>query len=425
MITIKLPYKANQNDIDIINQYQKDYSSLVRSIYNHKLKGKSDIETRLYSKSIKQLNCWFAESALYDVKTVIKNNKENIIFGSKKQFIRRCKGLITNEQYRESRILPIYSVGQTNQFGNRLFRLNILENNQIIFKPNSKTKIELNLPQLKPNIKKQLIEVEKYSKNKEIPFTIRLNKTHIYIIFEPIVNTVPKLDSKERYLSIDLNPNHIGLNISEYKNNKYEIKYTKHIDLTELVKHNNSNKIKFESIEICKSIINLTKHFKCKYMFIEDLVMVGKNHDKGKNLNKLINNSWFRNLVSNNLEKRCKLDNILFYKVNPAYTTIIGNLSYEYSDPVNASLEIGRRGYEYNILKNKDGFYPEFKLKESLQHLWKEMGNDLFKEWKELFLFIKNSKMRYRVPINDVEKCHLVYRYEYSKPRGLFEYVFK
>jgi len=78
-------------------------------------------------------------------------------------------------------------------------------------------------------------------------------------------------------------------------------------------------------------------------------------------------------------------------------TSFIGNLNYNYSDPINASIEIGRRGYEVIILKNKK-FYPDFS---GLKDHWKEYFNQYhIKSWKEFFIKIKNSEMKYRVPLN-------------------------
>lgn len=425
MITIKLPYKVNDSDKDIIYSYQKDYSCLLRSAYNQKKKGKNDIDVRKYLKNIKDINCWFGESALYEAKGLLSNKSEKVIFGSKKQFIRRCKGLITNEEFKMSRVLPLYSVGQANQKGNRLFDLNIINDNQIVFKPKKGIKVIIDLPNLKPNIKKQLFKLEELANDKQVAYTIKLNDKYIFISFDEFKNEIIPKNLKERYLSFDLNPNHIGLSIVEYKNDKHNIVHTEHFDLTNFIKDNTTNKIKFETIEICKKIMKLVFHYKCKYVFIEDLIMVGKNHNKGKALNKLINNSWFRNLFTNNIIKRCNINNIKVYKINPAYSSYIGNLQHNYSDPVNASIEIGRRGYEVVILKNKDNFYPKMEIKDSILHQWKETDIDRFSSWKGLFSYIKNSRMRYRVQMDDVEKHHIVYRQEYRKPIGLFKYIFK
>ena len=75
----------------------------------------------------------------------------------------------------------------------------------------------------------------------------------------------------------------------------------------------------------------------------------------------------------------------------------IGNLQWDFDDPINASLEIGRRGWECIIRKTKK-FYPEIELKEVLVSQWKDKINiDNFTSWKELFSFIKNLGLRYRV----------------------------
>lgn len=428
MIIIKLPYIASSIDTDLIIQYQKNYSSLLRSVYNQKKKGFSNKEIREYvdtlSNNLKELNCWFTESALYDTKALLKSKSDNIIFGSKKQFIRRCKNLITSEEYKESRLLPIYSVGQANMKGNRLYDLNIIDKNQIVFKPNRETKIILNLPKLKQGYFKQLTKLEELSKANEVPFTVKLDKKFIYIIFEEFKITEAKL-LNNRYLAIDLNPNHIGLSVAEYTNSTHKIIHTIDYDLTELIKKNSTNKVKFETLELSKTIINICKHYQCKFLFMEELSMVGKNFNKGKKLNKLINNSWFRNLITNNLKKRCNINNISCLLINPAYSSYIGNLQNDYTDPINASIEIGRRGYEVIILKIKDSFYPSLKLKDSILHLWKEKDIDKFRTWIELCKYIKNSKMRYRVPMDEVleKEIHKVYRQEYNKPRGLYANV--
>ena len=151
--------------------------------------------------------------------------------------------------------------------------------------------------------------------------------------------------------------------------------------------------------------------------------MVSKDMGKGKSLNKLINNSWFRNMVTNNIKKRCNINNIGYYQINAAYSSYIGNLQYTYTDPINASIEIGRRAYEIYIKKNKQGFYPIIKIKDGILHQWKEKDISLFKTCKELCLAIKNSKMRYRVPIDEAERHHMVFRQEWRKPMGLCAYI--
>ena len=89
------------------------------------------------------------------------------------------------------------------------------------------------------------------------------------------------------------------------------------------------------------------------------------------------------------------------FSISPEYSSIIGNLIYEYIDPINSSIEIGRRGYDIIIKKSKK-FFPELRIKNSLKHQWKEKVNELPEGWKELFDLIKNFGLRYRVSTESV-----------------------
>jgi hypothetical protein len=72
--------------------------------------------------------------------------------------------------------------------------------------------------------------------------------------------------------------------------------------------------------------------------------------NKGKKFNKLVNNLWNRNALVNNLIKRCNIFNIKLLKVKPEYSSFIGNFLYRslnLPDMVLASIELGRRAYEF------------------------------------------------------------------------------
>lgn len=163
------------------------------------------------------------------------------------------------------------------------------------------------------------------------------------------------------------------------------------------IKENSRDKLKHEVFEISKKIEKLFKKWNCKYIFVEDLTIKSMEHGKGKTFNRMVNNQWIRRDFINNLEKRINSLGGKVYKINSAYTSFIGNLIHNYSDPINASLEIGRRGYEVIILKNKK-FYPEFK---SVKDQWKEHLTENVENWKDLFVKIKNSGLRYRVSLDE------------------------
>ena len=130
-----------------------------------------------------------------------------------------------------------------------------------------------------------------------------------------------------------------------------------------------------------------------------------EQHNKGRKFNKMVNNQWIRNKFINNLEKRINIIGGKLFKINPAYSSFIGNVIYNYDDPINASLEIGRRGYEVIILKNKK-FYPEFNLS-VLKDQWKEYFNTGIKSWKEFYIIIKNLKLKYRVSLDNKVFSHI------------------
>ena len=115
------------------------------------------------------------------------------------------------------------------------------------------------------------------------------------------------------------------------------------------------------------------------------------------------------------IKKLCKLDKIKILEVIPNYSSFIGNLVYRKErlpDFVLASIEISRRGYEFNhqyILKDKDkkknivqGNFDEDKVvyAQSLE----ELGiSEQFSSFKELYDKVKKSvKEEYRFPL---KKC--------------------
>ena len=163
------------------------------------------------------------------------------------------------------------------------------------------------------------------------------------------------------------------------------------------------------------------KQYNVDFLFIEDLSIKSKDNKKGKTFNRLVNNSWKRNLFVNNLKKRCKLLGISLFEVNPVYSSLIGNMIYnDIPDPICASMEIARRGYECIILKTKQ-FLPDFVSNVSLLPCqWKDVvvENDI-ETWKDLFGFIKNSRLKYRVSLDDSN----VFRKFYSHKSGVSRFI--
>jgi hypothetical protein len=398
LITLKIPYKSNDEFKLFLNNLRREYSSLVRYSYNRLIDGISEKDIRVLHKSLNNVNgldAWTRQCSINESKQILNKHKDNkVIFGGKSNMIKYLKGLITKEQYKENKLLPLNIFGENANNGNRKFKLDLF-NNKIIYKHSRKEHFELEIPKLRGSYK----ELYNLQEN-PTTYSVKLTDRYLFISFEEFKEKIKLLE--ERYIGIDLNPEYIGISIKE----KDQLLYTKLYSVKKLtdkiIKLNVSsndfkfkslnNKLNYEIIEISKDISNLSKEFMCKFIFIEDLSFKGNTRYNRKN-----KNLWKREIFINNLEKRCSINNQKLYKINPAYSSFIGNLQYDFDDPVNASLEIGRRGWKCIIKKTKQ-FYPEIKLKEELRSQWKDKLNlDNFKSWKELFGFIKNLELRYRV----------------------------
>ena len=412
MITIKLKYNSSQEFNEFLPKLRKQYTSIFHYVYNRLLEGKTEKE--IYH-SIKLLNNieLMKSKMIYDcIKDAIyiyeKDKKLNhkSIFGSKKDFIKKCKGLITNEEWKIKRLRQLYIQGCIIEYGNRYFKLDLL-NNQIIFKYDIRHHYTLNI-RYSQNQLKELIKIQELCENKKGKYTILLSEKEINISFEPI-----KLEEninyiENRFIGIDMNPSYIGISILEF-DKELKVLHTEMFDFKQIINENKdlNNKLNYEIFEISKRISNISKHWRCKFIFIEDLEF--KNTNKGKEWNMLNNNLWKRNKFIDNLQKRCNINNQYLYKVYPAYTSFIGNCLYDYTDPINASIEIGRRGFECIILKNKN-FYPVVGLKDSLIHRWKEMVNEIPGSWRDLFNSVKNLKLSYRVSLEECNHFYDVFR---------------
>lgn len=147
------------------------------------------------------------------------------------------------------------------------------------------------------------------------------------------------------------------------KKQRKELSKEERLELTSKANIKNAyfnNKRNHEIIEVAKDICSIAKYFQCNLVVIEDLNMKSQDRSKGKKLNRLCNSFFIRNAFVNNLSKRCNIDGIRFLKVIPSYSSFIGNFLYRgltLPDPILASIELGRRGYEFNaqyIEKSKE-----------------------------------------------------------------------
>ena len=435
IITFKIEYECNDSILEILKQY----NNILRFTYNrlfedNMLKTKDITSLQKSLKNCNLIKSHLKNSAIYDAKTLIaKDNKKQIIFGGKYLFKQRCKHKIEKEDFQLKKLRPLISIGESIQNSNRLFK--IIDENTIVFKLDKNNHFVLNLKNIGNKRKKELLQLKKLQDNKAIAITYKLDLNNIYVSFD--YNKLVKYNYnviQNRIFSIDMNPNSIGWSVTDwYNENDYKIVQSGTFSLKLLNDYRNSksvssnsnfhkyitNKRNHEIIEISKQLFKLIQYYHCEIFSIEQLNITSKDNCIGKRFNRLVNNMWNRNLLVNKIKKLVNSSSTIFVEVLPQYNSYIGNLIFrkeQLPDECLASLEIGRRGYEFcsqYIFKRRQHkkiiVFPDLKLVkkqllQSLEELKIVVPN--FNDWKTILSAVKESKMKYRFSTIDAMNLH-------------------
>ena len=372
---------------------------MIRSAYKQASYGLAEISVRSELRNrfkTNILDSWFLQSSVKFGIGQFKADKElgvdKRIFGGKKNLGRRNNGLISNEEWKELRLLPLYIIGEAPQKGNRKFEF---FHEKIVFKPRNGEKHDLFLPKLRNNYNKVYSQLLRLAEEKSIAITITLSNDFICLSYDEqkLRETRYRTPLKSRYAGIDLNPNYIGVSVFDGNSRLVE---TKLFSLKELTgKHTNQDKLNHETIEIGHAIGKWLSHLQVNNVFCEELSFNKGDSGLGKNFNRLTKNQWKRERFTATIEKYFKV-----IYINAAYSSTIGNImNPTLPDPIAASAEIARRGWEVVINKSKK-FYPDLISKRELECRWKDVLFSDFKNWKELHDFVKKiAKVRYRNPL--------------------------
>ncbi len=445
IITLKLKYSTDENSKTRILEYIKNYNNVLHFTYN-RLHENDKLKTKEITELQKSMNNIFVDShfknsAIFDSKSLHHNNK--VIFGGKKLFVERCQNKISKKEFQLKKLRPIYSVGQSDRKGNRKF--SIVTENHIIFKPNKNEHFLLEINPSK-NYQHYLIQLLQLAEEKKISIDFKLDLNYIYISFDLNKLKSERIISekiKDRYFAIDMNPNYVGYTIIDWIDEKnYKIIDKGAISLKDLNDYDDllkgkgfasdskerkyiSNKRNYEISDIAHKLERIANHYQCEFFVMEDLTIPSKDNGKGKRFNRLCNQQWCRNRFTNIIKKLCKFDKIKILEVIPNYSSFIGNLVYKKEklpDFVLASIEISRRGYEFNhqyILKDKEQkkniVYGNFdEDKEVYTQSLEELGvSGEFSSFQELYDKVKKSKVRYRFPLEDCS--YAVFRKKHIK----------
>lgn len=439
LVTYKIGYSCSESLLDWVKQYNNVLKfTYNRMIEDPKLTTKGITELQKGINHCDLIGSHFKNSAQYDAKSLIKESEDGkrVIFGGKKLFIQRCQDKISVEDFRIKRLRPLCSVGEASHKGNRFFE--IISSKEILFKPDREHHYQLKLDPLGRNREKDINLLIKLQNEKALPITYHLDLEYVYITFDynMIKNYVFPV-KENRVFAIDMNPNRVGWSVVDWKGeNDYHLVHAGSFEIDLLTKKRNSRKVasddpfniycnnkrNHEVIEISKRLFELAKHYKCEVFAIEKLDMKSSDKGKGRAYNRLVNNNWNRDLMRDQLRKRVNASSITLIEVFPQWNSYIGNLIYRgerLPDACLASIEIGRRGYEYGSQyiferkpRSKTVMYPNLGgVKSCLIQSLEELGLDKTtfggcETWIHYLLEVKKSGVKYRFYLEDALKEH-------------------
>lgn len=437
MLTLKIKYEfVNDSDKERLSSYIRQYNSVYRVAYNKYCNKEKVSQKELQQElnNIELLDSWFVASAMKEAKETLSRNGEKVVFGGKSNFIKRAKGKISREEFLSKRLVPLCSLGERSierkkVHGNRKFKVD--ESLEKLFVKLKEKKIEINLVSNRYQ-KRILSEIYKHQLIGDVPLTYKIDLEYVYVNYDESILRKETIKSIEnRVFAVDLNPNYIGWSIVDWKSSSefkviksgvvsikqlndkdFELKGNGFASTSKERKHL-SNKRRNEVFEISKFLTNTAIYYKCQLFSIEELNIKSSNKEKGKRFNKLCNNLWNRNILVSNLQKRCNIFGIKFLEIKPEYSSFIGNIVYRslnLPDMTLASIEIGRRGYEfYNQYISKTKKIQKNIIQPNLEDfndliaksLEEFSINEKFKDLIEMYYFFKKSKMVYRLSLDN------------------------
>jgi IS605 OrfB family transposase len=444
-ITLKFNYSVSKDDRLILNEYFKLYNNCFNCTFNEIIRQNGKLSTAnstIFQKTLNNIpkEAILRQAAFLDAKSLfarIGNTK--VIFGGRKLFEQRRKNLISHEDFVRTRTRSISMSGDSNKdAGNYIFKLRSY--NIIDFCPNRNTNVSLQIQNDRKGNKK-LLEDLIFALEKKIPVSYKLSQDSIYITFDLLkVKDISKYNViKDRIFAIDMNPNYLGWSVIDWTDSDYykmvdsgyisfkplnDIEYDfkkQKLDSSDPKRIHINNKRRYEIVKAVQSLITKARHYGCELFVYEDLNIKPKDKGNGKNFNRLCNNVWLRGLLTNQIDKRCKLNGITPLTVFPQYSSFIGNLVYreeKLPDFVLASIEISRRGFEYfgqyyrkSLPVQKNVIFNDSEIAhDRVTHSLEELGCTVnFKSMKDLYWQLKKMKTQVRFRLEDVSKTRVLF----------------
>lgn len=345
---------------ELVKMNYENYTKKVTAIENTlKDKNKNLSEnkrTSLFKKLDKR-----QRKANYFKEFIDTNAIPPVVFGTRQMFLKRCKGLISNEEWKACRNNRIYSRGDKTKKGNPNLRV-ILSNGMSYLQVSTLEKTE--------NNRALKIEVPIYLPQKLSKKTGKVNGTNYRDLFlnhlvAGYAYQVEMIKKKSKYychitfelpkadvvytghngiIGIDTNPDGFALTMVDNKGN---YKWNTYLKQHELIYARNNRRLNLCG-ELVKQVILIAKAYNCG-ISIENLKF--KNDTDVQSKFARIKHGFIYSKLLTMLEASCYKEGIELIKVKPQYTSRIGLYKYchQYGMTVHngAAMVIARRSYKF------------------------------------------------------------------------------
>ena len=295
-------------------------------------------------------------------KRFIDNNTiPPVIFGTKESFIKRCKGLISNDEWKSCRNNRVYSRGDKTKKGNPNLRVVIIKGISFLeistldkSKTNRAVKIQvpLYLPQKFSkktgdingrNYRQMFLDYLETDEAYQVEVIRRNNKYYVHITFEEEERkNICKYNVGR--IGIDTNPDGFALTAVDSKGN---YKWSTYLSQHELL-YSRGNRRTNLCGELTARLMSIAKEGNCS-IAIEDLKFKDDVDVQGKFAR--IKHQFIYSTLLSMVERAANREGIECIKVKPQYTSKIGLYKYCHQHKLNvhngAAMVIARRSYSF------------------------------------------------------------------------------
>lgn len=332
---------------------------------------------------------------------IVTDTIPSVIFGTKEMFLRRCKGLITNKEWKACRNNGFYSRGDKTKNGNPNLRVIIKDNMSYLEistleKTASNRAIKIQVPIYLPqksskktgkingiNYRQLFLDYLNTGNAYQVQIIKKNNKYYCHITFE-LEQSKKICTGHNGIIGIDTNPDGFALTMIDNKGNYRWHTYLKQHELL----YAKGNRRENLCGELVKQAILIAKTYGVG-ITIENLKFKN-DKDVNSKFARIKNNFIYSKLLTM-LENACYREGIELLKVHPAYTSKIGLYKYchQYGMVVHngAAMVIARRSYKF-----KESV-PQILIDKYVDEKYNGKFN-YYNEWKKWSMIDKNIKKK-------------------------------